>query len=157
MCYIYCDEISELNIIKVKNLGSVLKSPWKISASAEKGERDSWFFSSIFLLEVKLTGFQYKTNFFFILKNKSFNQKRKMCIMNWHCFQISFLSVLTVWSGISILCTVITNRVTHKKEKANWARWFLHYGPHTETSWKHPAGINIPLFMTARLFPALGR
>lgn len=42
-----------------------------------------------------------------------------MCIMNHHSFQVSLLSILTVWSGISILSTVITNMNsdTEKKKK----------------------------------------
>lgn len=44
MCYIDCDEVSELSMIKVKNLGPVIKNLWKVSAFTGQGEGGLFIF-----------------------------------------------------------------------------------------------------------------
>lgn len=88
-------KLNELEVIILKEFVSVIKILWKVSAFTGNVDRGIFIFFSL----KAPWFFKYKTKFFEIKKKPFFNQKRKIYIMNCHCFQINLLSASTVWSG----------------------------------------------------------
>lgn len=62
MCYVRCDEchemtLHELNVMKLNELVSVIKGPWKVSAFTGNVDGGDFFFYFIYFLKVELPVF----------------------------------------------------------------------------------------------------